>query len=131
MKTLLIILFVSLLSPISITYSRDYVIYSVVQEIPMGEPGEIIKKNFYVNIGGKQGVEKGTVLDVYRVISRLDPYETKKRYNYKVRVGTLKVLHAESESAIAHAIDFKNTSEDPLFEIENFMIGDIVNVKVD
>lgn len=112
----------------SMGFARDYIIYNIVQEVPMGHENENVKKNFYVNIGSKQGVEEGTVLDVYRTISRLDPYETKKRYNYKVKIGELEVLHTEHGSAIGQLMSIENKKKTPLFELSNLMIGDRVNV---
>lgn len=116
--------------PISKAASSDFIIYSVVQDLPMGEPGEIVKKNYYINIGQKQGVEKGTVLEVLRQISRQDPYETKKRFQYNVEIGKLKVIHSEQDSAIAILEKINTGAETPLYEIDNFMVGDRVQVDV-
>ncbi len=96
----------------------------------MGMPGEQLKKNYYVNLGKGQGVGEGTTLNVYRQVSRNDPFETKKRYTYSVKIGELKVLHAEENAAIASLKDVKLTETDPLFEIKNFMIGDKVSVTI-
>ncbi len=112
------------------TIAKDYIIYSVVQDLPMGEENEVIKKNYYINMGNNQGLETGSVLDVFRVISRLDPYETKKRYNYKVKIGEVKVLHTEDESSIATLQKINTSATSPLFEIPALMIGDRVDVKV-
>lgn len=114
----------------SMGFAREYIIFSIVQSVPMGNPNETIKKNYYLNMGQKQGIQPGTVLDVYRSISRSDPYETKKRYQYKVKIGELKVLHSEDESSIGSLVKVMNDKDQPLFEIENFMIGDNVSVKV-
>lgn len=111
--------------------AKDYVIFSVVQEIPMGHEGEVTKKNYYMNIGEQQGIHSGVHLDVFRNVSRQDPYEGKKRYDYKIKVGVLKVVHSEESSSIGIFSSLNNTPEDPLFEIQNFMIGDLVAVKVD
>ncbi len=113
------------------TFPKEYIIYSVAQDLPMGYENEVINKNFYVNMGSKQGLDHGTVLDVYRVISRLDPYKTKKRYNYRVKIGELKVLHTEDDSAIAELSEIKTKDESIYFEIPSFMIGDHVEVKID
>lgn len=115
----------------SMGFARDYIIYSIAQDIPMGHDNEKIEKNYYINMGQKQGLEKGTILDVYRIISRLDPYETKKRYNYKVKVGELEVLHTEDDSAITGLKNLESNTSDVYYEISNFMIGDHVGVKVD
>jgi len=111
-------------------FARDYIIYSIVQDIPMGEENEVIKKNYYVNIGSGQGVEPGNVLDVFRSMSRQDPYESKTRYNYTVKIGQLLVLHSEENMAIGKIQSLENSEDTPLFEINNLMVGDTVNVNV-
>ena len=108
--------------------AKEYIIFSIVQDIPMGQEGEVIKKNYYINIGQQQGVKEGTLLDVYRVISRADPYSSKQRYNYKVKIGKLKVLHSEDTAAIGVLKEIKTGEDAPLYEIDNFMIGDLVSV---
>jgi len=112
------------------TYARDHVIFSVEEEFPMGFDNEVLKKNFYVNIGSGQGIEKGTILNVFRVISKSNPYDNKKRINYKVKIGELEVLHTEEQAAIAVLKKQEDTLKDPMFEINSFMIGDHVMVSV-
>jgi hypothetical protein len=123
--TVLIFLFTA-----SMGFARDFIIFSIVQDLPMGVENEIINKNFYVNIGSKQGVAEGTTLDVYRTISRLDPYEKKQRYNYKFKIGELKVLHSENNTAIASLQTTNIGKDSKVYDVGNFMIGDKVNVKV-
>ncbi len=122
------LLLVVLLVP-SILFSKDYIIFSIAQDITLDDNHTPGKKNYYVNIGGQQGVREGTVLNVYRIISRLDPYEGKTRFNFNVKIGRLKVLHVEDTAAITQKEDFLSGNEYPIFEIDDFMIGD--NVKVD
>lgn len=114
----------------SMGFARDFIIFSIVQDLPMGYQNETINKNFYVNIGSEQGVDSGTTLDVYRTISRLDPYETKQRYQYKVKIGELEVLHTEKDTAIAALKDINIGKDAKVYDIGSFMIGDKVNVKV-
>lgn len=82
-------------------------------------------------MGAKQGLAEGSVLDVYRVISRLDTYETKKRYTHRVKIGELEVLHAEENSAITGLKSFSPSNQRTFFEVPGLMIGDHVGVKVD
>ena len=90
-----------------------------------------LKKNYYLNIGSSQGVSPGTVLDVYRTISRQDPYENKRRFEYKVPIGKLEVIHTESKASIAITKKLQQERESPLlFEVHNFMVGDRVSVDV-
>jgi hypothetical protein len=114
----------------SMAIAKDYVIYSISQDIPMGNKNEVIRKNFYLDMGKNQGVAKGSLLDVFRVVSILDPYENKKRFNHKIKVGELKVLHAEDGSSIGVLSKLESPDDTPIFEISNLMIGDIVTAHV-
>ncbi len=125
-----VLFIVALTFTASMAIAKDYVIYSIAQDLPMGNKGEVIRKNFYVDMGTNQGLKKGSLLDVYRVVSILDPYESKKRYNHRVKIGEVKILHAEDSSAIASLNKLEETDETPVFEIGKMMIGDIVAVKV-
>ncbi len=110
--------------------ARNFMIYSVALELPMGVDNEVLKKNYYVNIGSKQGVKKGTLLDVFRVISVLDPYDDRKRVNYKVKIGELKVIHANDEAAITTV--HKMLDKDlPVLDLDQVIVGDHVAVNVD
>lgn len=109
------------------TYGK-FLIYSVEQELPMGVQDEVLKKNYYVNIGKDQGVKNGTKLNVYRIVSRETPYSNKKRVNHKVKIGELKVLHAETDAAIARILVVNSDIDTPLFEVNSFMIGDRVDI---
>lgn len=107
--------------------AKSYLIYSVAQDLPMGVDEQVLKKNFYVNMGSNQGVKKGTLLDVFRIISVLDPYDNRKRINYRVKIGELKVLHANQEAAIT--ISHKTLTEDlPVLDLDSFIVGDHVAV---
>jgi hypothetical protein len=114
----------------SVAFSKDYVIYSISQDIPMGFDKEVIRKNFYVDMGKNQGVVKGSVLDVFRVVSVLDPYESKKRFNHKIKIGEVKVLHSEETSSIGVVNKLESEEETPVFEIGKLMIGDVVSAHV-
>ncbi|MEI8347114.1 MAG: hypothetical protein WCG27_06590 [Pseudomonadota bacterium] len=127
------ILFITLLLTMvlgNFAFAKDFQIYSVVQNLPMGVENEAIKKNFYINMGSGQGLKTGSTLDVYRIISELDPYESKKRYNHKVKIGELKVIHAEETSAITTLAQFRNDENAPVLDVAAAMIGDVVAVKV-
>lgn len=95
----------------------------------MGD-GKPLKKNYYVNFGEKQGIQEGTILDVYRLISRMDPYHSNKRFNYSVKIGEIEILHSEEDAAIGNIKEIYNSANHPYFEIPAFMIGDKVKVHI-
>ena len=129
-KIVILALLSILILPIKSLGAKNYIIYSVVQDIPMGFDNEIPKKNFYINMGSHQGVKKDTILDVYRTISRLDPYSSKKRFNYKINIGKLQILHSEESAAIGRLVKLENGKNSPLYEIDGFMIGDQVDIHI-
>ena len=110
--------------------ARNHLIYSVAEELPMGFDNEVTKKNYYMNIGMQQGVSVGTTLDVFRVISKSNPYDNLKRINYKVKIGEMKVLHSDDEAAIGIMTNLKDDADTPLFDLKGFLIGDYVSVNV-
>lgn len=125
-----VLFMVTLAFTASMAIAKDYVIYSISQDIPMGYEKEVLRKNFYIDMGKNQGVSKGSVLDVYRVVSVLDPYESKKRFNHKIKIGEVKVLHAEETSSIGVLNKLEAVDEAPVFEIGKLMIGDVVTAHV-
>lgn len=125
------LLIVSFLFTASMAIAKDYIIYSIGHDLPMGTAEQKVRKNFYVNMGANQGLESGSVLSIYRQLSQLDPYATKKRYDYKVKIGELKVIHAEEDAAIGMLQSFNSGGETPIIDIEAPMIGDQISVKVD
>jgi hypothetical protein len=110
--------------------ARSYVIFSMAQDLPMGLESEVVRKNYYVNLGKGQGVKKDSVLDVFRIVSVQNPYDNKKRVNYKVKIGELKVLHASDDASIATVSEYEK-EDVPVFELNQFMIGDHVAINVD
>lgn len=124
----LILLLTMALSPT--IYARSYVIFSMAQDLPMGTENEVIRKNYYVNMGSGQGLKKDSVLNVFRIISVQNPYNSKKRVNYKVKIGELKVLHASEEACIASVKEYV-TEDAPILDLPQFMIGDHVAINVD
>lgn len=110
--------------------ARSYVIFSLAQDLAMGVENEVVRKNYYVNIGSGQGVKKDSVLDVFRIVSVQNPYDNKKRVNYKVKIGELKVVHASDDASIAVVSEYEK-EDTPIFELSQFMVGDHVSINVD
>ena len=110
--------------------ARSYVIFSMAQDLPMGFDNEVVRKNYYINMGSGQGIKKDSIVDVFRIVSVQNPYDNKKRVNYKVKIGELKVLHSSDDAAIAMVNGYEK-EETPIFELNQFMIGDHVSINVD
>ncbi len=111
-------------------WARSYVIFSLAQDLSMGLENETIRKNYYVNMGSGQGVKKDAILDVFRIISVQNPYDNKKRVNYRVKIGELKVIHSSDDASIATLNEYEK-EDVPVFELPQFMVGDHVAINVD
>ena len=127
MKILFLLITLCISQPI---WARSYVIFSMAQDLPMGIENEVIRKNYYINMGSGSGVKKDSIIDVFRIISVQNPYDSKKRVNYKVKIGELKVLHSSDEAAIATVNEYEK-DDTPIFELQQFMVGDHVSINVD
>jgi hypothetical protein len=101
----------------------------MTQDLPMGYENQIIRKNFYTNIGSNQGIKKDSILDVFRIISVLNPYDNKQRVNYKVKIGELKVISVAENASITMVEKLEENT--PVLELSHFMIGDHVAINVD
>lgn len=110
--------------------SQAFKIYNIAHEIALTRNQKNLKKNFYISVGEQEGIAKGTFLDVMRVISMTDPYDGKKRVNYKTRIAKLKVLHAGPKASIAVLAKIYNGENDPYFDVPAPMIGDLIEVSL-
>ena len=110
--------------------STPHVIFNIAQEVLLQDRGQV-RKNFYLNMGRNQGVRTGVILEVFRIISRINPYKTKKHYNFRTKVGEIKIIHSEDDSAIATLHSLKRRKGALFFEVDGIIIGDHVAVKVD
>ncbi len=50
--------------------------------------------------------------------------------NYKVKIGELKVLNTTDDAAIAMVSEYEK-EDTPIFELNQFMVGDHVSINVD
>ncbi len=107
--------------------AKDYLIFSVEQDLPMGFDNEIVNKNYYINMGSDQGLSSGTKLSVYRTVVQKNPYD-KSSQQFRLKVGEVEIIHAESTRSIAVASARTKTALSPVLEIDSFMIGDSVAV---
>jgi hypothetical protein len=110
-------------------YAKNFVIFNISQDFPMGEEDEILLKNFYVNIGTDQGVHEGTLLDIFRIISKNNPYAGAKRISMKIKIGELEIIHSEENYSIA-VLSQRSNRNQFFLDINAVMIGDQVNVKI-
>jgi hypothetical protein len=122
---------------------KNFIIYSIGQEVPLKnkpknqihkqddqpiDDEEFPKKNYFINMGSNQGLKKGTKLNIYRHHSELDPYQNQMRFDFKIKVGQLEVIHTEKTTSITKLKNFLQEDSDIQLEIDAPIIGDIVEI---
>jgi len=115
---------------LNISFAQNYTVYGVKQELPMGEKDEVIKKNFYLSIGKEQGVYPGIVMDVFRTLFIINGANTLEKINQRVKIGELRVIHAEDKASVAIRENFLKGKEGLAIDFNDFMIGDEVSPKI-
>ena len=114
----------------SMSMAKDFLVISISQDFPMKNGETNLKKNFYINVGNKDGIIEGTKLNVYRNKLLHDPYQTKKNYSYKIKIGELKVIHTEPTSSIAILSQLTPMAKQVQLDVNGVMIGDNVEVSI-
>lgn len=127
MKKILLVTFLFSLNLLA----KDFMIFNIAQDLPMGEKDELIRKNYYVNLGKNQGVAVGTKLNVFRNYSVFNQYDTKTRIHYKIKVGELEVIHTDEASSIARSLSVFDGEKTPITDLKYLMIGDNVSISVE
>lgn len=104
----------------------DFVVYGVTQSLPMGNEGEVKTRDFFVNIGSKHGVKSGSKLVVYRQNPSYDLVQKKLHKDVTFPIAHLKVIHVESNAAIARLEKMLPLDETPTITPRAVLVGDIV-----
>lgn len=124
MKIILSIL--ALFLPLS-AESSNYAVFGIKTDFPMAD-GQTAYRDVYVSMGTNQGIKPGSQLDVFRVMTAMDDLNQRSGRNLSFKIAKLKVIHAESDIAVARVIQFLPPEATPIGTYTNVMVGDAVDV---
>ncbi|MGZ3654702.1 MAG: hypothetical protein ACXVCS_04070 [Bdellovibrionota bacterium] len=105
----------------------EYKVFGIRTDFPMAD-GQPLFRDVYVNMGTNQGIKNGSSLDAYRVITTVDELNQKTGRNISFKIAKLKVIHAETDLAVARVTSFLPPDSTPLGTYTNVMVGDEVEV---
>ncbi|OFZ19887.1 MAG: hypothetical protein A2X94_14610 [Bdellovibrionales bacterium GWB1_55_8] len=109
--------------------ASEYVVYSVYRALDLGNPGEgRPPKEYFVNAGTTEGVQKGAILQVFRKSATYDLLTEKLYKDVTIPVARLKVIHSESGAAVARLESVLAIEQRPFVTSGDVMIGDIVRL---
>jgi hypothetical protein len=104
------------------------IVYSVFKGIDLGDPNEVLQKDYFVNLGTNQGIQIGTVLEVARKSPSYD-LTTEKLYKDLIfPFAKLRVIHAEKDAAIARLEKLYPPEKTPVVVPRSVIVGDLVRV---
>jgi hypothetical protein len=126
MKALFAI-FLAYLFGLSAAFAGDYKVFGIRTDFPMAD-GQPLFRDVYVNLGTNQGVKTGSSLDVLRVVTTVDELNQKTGRNISFKIAKLKVIHAETDLAVARVTQFLPPEQTPIGSFTNVMVGDEVEV---
>ncbi len=106
----------------------DHVVYSIYKNLDLGDPNDPPMKDYYVNMGTQQGLRKGAVLEVHRKVATYDLTSQKLYRDITFPIATLKVIHVESNAAIARLEKMTAAKDTPAMTPRAVMIGDFVRM---
>lgn len=107
---------------------QEFVVYSVYRALDLGNSDEASLKDYYVNMGSKDGVSKGAVLEVRRRTATYDLINQKLYKDVAFPIATLRVIHVESSAAIARLEKMTPPEKTPAISPRTIMVGDIVQL---
>ena len=109
--------------------AADYVVYGMYRPLDLGNSGEAPQKDYYINMGSRQGVRVGDTLEVLRRVSTYD-LQTEKLYaDILFPFARIKVIHVENGVAVARLDKVSpadKTPGSPVMSTRGIMIGDFV-----
>jgi hypothetical protein len=106
--------------------SADFIVYSVYQAVNLGNPGELSRKDYYINMGHSHGLRKGSVLEVMRRVPTFDLANENLYREMIFPIARLKVIHVESKTAIARLDKMLSPEQVPAATPSGIIVGDVI-----
>jgi hypothetical protein len=104
----------------------DFIVYSIYRALDLGDPGEKPQKDYFVNMGSRQGIRPGTTLQVLRRVATYDLTSQKLYKDVQFPIAKLKVIHVEPNAAIARLDQMLPPEKTPAISPRAVMVGDLV-----
>jgi hypothetical protein len=109
--------------------ASDFIVYSVYKDLDLGNPGVVPHKDFYINMGSANGIHPGSVVEVVRKSSTYDLANQKLYKDVSFPIATLKVIHVETNAAIARLEKIYSAEKTPATSPRAVMVGDNIRVQ--
>ncbi len=124
----LVIAITGLISFFPTALASDFVVYSIYQSVDLGDPKIPAQKDFFVNMGTRQGLREGATLEVSRRVSTYDVMAEKLYQDVTFPIARLRVIHVEASAAIARLEKMLPLDRTPALNPRAVIVGDLVKI---
>lgn len=107
---------------------NDFIVYGIYNSVYMGDPGEVRYRDYYINMGQKQGLNKGAIVTVKRRQPTYDLLSKTLHKDMNFTIAKLKVIHVESNVSVARLVEMAPKEETPALHPDGIVIGDVVQL---
>lgn len=101
-------------------------IIQVQRKIRMSESEVLPPKEYFVDLGSRDGLAVGENLQVYRLVSVINGQSGGPWHLLKMKIGDLKVAFVGETSSLAREVEGRDLASLPPLEYNTFMMGDEV-----
>ncbi|MBF0443879.1 MAG: hypothetical protein HQK54_18365 [Oligoflexales bacterium] len=110
------------------SFGADYVIYGTKKNFPMTNNEKDLPRDYYTNMGSRQGIKVGSTLKVIRTITTQDTINNKTSENIDVVIGRVKVIYVNDTTSVARILKMEEPDKIPVIKFNTVMVGDKVTV---
>ena len=105
---------------------NDSTVYGTFAPLAMGNPGEVVHRDFYLSIGSKNGLKVGSKVEVLRKVPTHDLLTRKLQKDMVFSIAVLKVIHVEQTASVARVEKLLGDDNSPAVSPRAVMVGDFV-----
>lgn len=126
-RFLVLLAFLALSSFAPLAMSQDeFMVYSMYRPVDLGDSSEPPAKDYFLNLGTRNGLKNGHLVKVFRRAATYDLTSQKLFKDVQFPIARLRVIHAESHAAIARLESFLPLDKTPGISPRAIMVGDVV-----
>lgn len=131
MNTLKFSIFIlsTLASPFAFSASQEGSIIYISRKLKMSSTEAASAKDFYVDLGERQGLKLGDILEVFRVKPVLNGVTGDASNFVKIHLGDIKIILLGEFSSIGRVQSVVDPKDLPVLDHAGFMLGDAVEPK--
>lgn len=124
-----LILTISVLLLTQSAFSATGTIIQVTRRLRMSSLEAPAPKDYFVDLGARNGVQVGDVLQVYRMVPVMNQLTGGAWHLMKAILGEVKIYMVGESTCVGHLESDRDLSSIPVHDYPNFMLGDQVEMK--